>query len=514
MTPSRFAKKAGAAVAVTAAGAVAVTGLAHAVPVGPEADVPGSRASAAGPGMSGASGDRPVLRDGTPTTRPNILMFTVDDMTVGDLPHMPQLNRLVVDRGVRLSQGTAPTPICVPARASLLTGQYAHNHGAVTISGAGGGFQAFRDDDTLPVWLRRAGYETYFSGKYLNGYGMRDRRYVPPGWTGWHGSIDMSTYGFRNTRYNVDGRVVTEPAHNSDVLNGYTTEVIGDRARSRKPWFLWTNFVAPHHGGRHESDDPPGSLVKTTMPATRDRNTFRHLGLPRDPEMWADGDSPWASRNASRRFRAAVREAHQQRIESLQSVDDAVGAAVAKLRRSGQLGNTYIIFTSDNGYLVGHHNRVGKLVPFDRSVRVPMVVRGPGIPQGRTVATPTTNPDLAVTIAAIAGARPGRTVDGVDMLPYWRSGTGYDRVVPIAAYPLRGGRTASYSGIRYGSWTYVRTKRGKEVLFDRSKDPGELRNRAGHPRYAATLRMLRAMDRAYRDCAGSSCPGTETFVPR
>ncbi|WP_134739761.1 sulfatase [Nocardioides sp. 503] len=508
MSISRPARKAAPAIAVAAIGALAVTGVAYA---GHDGTADRRDASARGDART------PVAPPGADAraagAKPNILMFTVDDMTVGDLPYMPNLNRLVVRKGTRLTQGTAPTPICVPARASLLTGQYAHNHGALTINGAGGGFKSFKDGNTLPVWLHRAGYETYFSGKYLNGYGVNNPRYIPPGWTGWRGSVDMSTYGFYNTRYNINGKVVTRSAHNSDVLNGFTTDVIGSRTKSRKPWFMWTNFVAPHHGGAHESDDPSLSLLKTTMPAARDRNTFRNLNLPRDPEMWVGGGSPWAPKSASKAFKAAVREANQQRIESLQSVDDAVGAAIRKLRRTGELKNTYVIFTSDNGFLVGHHNRDGKLVPFDRSLRVPMVIRGPGIPQGRTVATPTTNPDIAVTIAGIAGARPGRRVDGVDMLDYWRSTTTYDRPVPIEAYPVQGGRKRIYSGVRYGRWTYVRLPGGKEVLFDRRQDPGETHNVAGRRRNAATLKQLRRLERTYRDCAGATCPRESTFVP-
>ncbi|MEI5675651.1 MULTISPECIES: sulfatase family protein [unclassified Nocardioides] len=498
-----------AGTALAALAALAVTGLALPAPAG--APDPAGRAAEGVVPLDGAGRTTAPERKGP---RPNILMFTVDDMTVGDLPYLPNLNRYLVKKGTTLTQGTAPTPICVPARASLLTGQYAHNHGALTIEGTGGGFDAFRDANTLPVWLRRAGYDTFFSGKYLNGYGMDDPRYIPPGWTGWRGSVDMSTYGFYNTRYNINGDVVTKSAHNSDVLNGFTTKVIGERAKKRKPWFMWTNFVAPHHGGRHESDDPSTDLLKTTMPAARDRNTFRDLDLPRDPEMWKAGGSPWAKPPASPAFKRAVREANQQRIESLQSVDDAVGAAVRKLRRTGQLRNTYLIFTSDNGFLVGHHNKDGKLVPFDRSLRVPMVVRGPGIPKNRRVATPTTNPDIPVTIAAIAGARPGRKVDGVNVLPYWRSRTDYVRPIPIEAYPVKGGRGRIYSGIRYGQWTYVLLPSGKEVLFNRATDPGELKNVVRKRKYRSTVRELRRLNRGYRDCAGATCPGTETFTAR
>ncbi len=498
-----------AAAALTAVGALTLAGLASAsagaptLPVGSRTAVDRTVASAA------VLPDRAARAAG----RPNVLLLTADDMTVSDLALMPHTRHLLIREGTTLTQGLAPTPICVPARASLLTGQYAHNHGARTIDGPHGGFKAFRDANTLPVWLKAAGYDSFFSGKYLNGYGEKGPRYVPPGWRGWRATVDPTTYAFYNSEYNINGRVTRKAAHNSDVLSGFTTELISARARTRsRPWFAWVNFVAPHFGGPHEPDDPRG--MKTTTPARRHRNMFRDLNLPHPPEMFVAGGSPFAGRAGLARRRHAVREVYQQRIEALQSVDEAVAAAVRRLRRTRQLANTYVIFTSDNGYLVGHHDKIGKLIPYDRSLRVPIVVRGPGIPRHRRSATPTTNPDLAVTIAAIAGVRPGRRVDGVDMLPYWRSSTTYDRVVPIEAYPVHDGSHRYYSGIRYGAFTYARTSGGKEVLFDRAADPGELHNGAGKPAYADELARMRAWHREYRDCAGASCPGTETFTPR
>ncbi len=509
-----------AAATLTALGALVAAGLPGTVPVaapalaGTAAGSPAGPAAGSLPGPAAGSADDRAVAAGLarPGQRPNVLMVTVDDMTVGDLRYMPRLTQHVVRQGTQLTQGMAPTPICVPARASLLTGQYAHNHGALTIEGTGGGFRAFDDRNTLPVWLRRAGYETHFAGKYLNGYGMSNPRYVPPGWSDWRGSVDMTTYAFYGTRYNVNGQVGARAQHNSDVLSGYTTDVIGTSSARQKPWFMWVNYVAPHHGGRHESDDPAG--VDTTMPAARHRDMFRHLPLPADREMFVGGGSPFAGAPVSGAKRAAYREAHQQRIESLQSVDEAVGRAVAALRRTGQLSNTYLVFASDNGFLTGHHNRFGKLIPYDRSVRVPMIVAGPGIRRGAKVSTPTTNPDLAVTIAAIAGARPGRRVDGVNMLPYWRSRKTYDRVVPLEAYPVKGGRGRIYSGIRHGQWTYALLPSGREVLFDRATDPAELRSVARRPRYAKQLRTLRRLNREYRNCAGATCPGPETFTRR
>jgi len=220
--------------------------------------------------------------------RPNVLMLTLDDLSERDLAVMPHTRELIADQGTTLTQGLAPTPICAPARASLLTGQYAHNHGVLTIEGRGGGIKAFKDRRTLPVWMRAAGYDTMFAGKYINGYGQQTPAYVPPGWNHWRGSVDPSTYRFFGTKFDIDGRMVTPPGYSTDILSRYTTELLGQHRRGQlkhHPWFMWVNYVAPHHGGARETDDPPGSWpggrrLLTTMPAPRDRNKFSTARLP------------------------------------------------------------------------------------------------------------------------------------------------------------------------------------------------------------------------------------------
>jgi arylsulfatase A-like enzyme len=466
-----------------------------------------------------ASGDvaapapAPVPTDQAP--RPNVVMLTLDDLSEGDLSVMPRTRELLAEQGTTMTQGLAPTPICAPARASLLTGQYAHNHGVLTVEGEAGGAAAFDDRRTLPTWLRRAGYDTMFAGKYLNGYGTTNPRYVPPGWNEWRGSVDFSTYSFFKTRFNVNGRLVRPRGYNTDILARYTEEMLAKHrrgARSGHPFFLWVNYVAPHHGGPEESDDPKhswpgGHEVDTTTPAPRHRDRFSGVALPKGPAMWERDlhGNHHAASAAPRGYRAAVREAHQQRLESLLAVDQAVGRTVAALRRSGELDDTVIALTSDNGFLVGQHNRFGKLWFYDDSVRIPIILRGPGIPRGRRLSTPITNPDLAVTIAALAKASPTREVDGVDLMP-WLTRPAQRRVVPIEAYPVGGGRVRLYSGIRYGDLTYIRDRRGFEELYDRSRDPGELVNVARKPAYRATLVRLRRWDNRYRDCAGTGCP--------
>ncbi len=451
-----------------------------------------------------------------PARRPNFLLITADDASVDDLAYMPRLRKLLTAQGTTFD-GVAPTPICVPARASILTGQYSHNHGALTIEGEDGGFDSFDDRRTLPVWLRRAGYDTMLVGKYLNGYGVRSPRYVPPGWTDWQGSIDPTTYTFDRALLNANGRPTSYRNYNTDVFRDVTNSRLAKPRRRKRPWFMWVNYVAPHHGGPVESDDPLATFpfleptVMTPMPAQRHRNMFRGLKLPRKPDMFALGSrvpetSPSREFTWSRDGRAALREAQQQRLESLQAVDEAIASHIRTLRRTRQLGRTYVIFTSDNGYALGEHNLYGKLWHYREPLEIPIVVRGPGVPRGRTSPTTVTNPDLPVSIAAAAQAKPMRRVDGVNVFDHLRGTSEGTRVVPIEAYPVRGGERALYKGIRLGDWTYVRFRNGSEEMYDGRTDPYQMRNLVKAPAYLPQLRELRVMTQTYKTCAGHTCP--------
>jgi len=457
-----------------------------------------------------------------PRRQPNILLVTVDDAARGDLRYMPNVRRTLIDQGTTFPNAIAPTPICVPARASLLTGQYAHHHGAVTITGEGGGFNAFKDGRTLPTWLQRAGYDTMFVGKYLNGYGDstadKPDTYVPPGWDEWRGSLDPTTYDYSLARQNVDGKIRTTRRYNTDVFADDTDQLLAQPARRKAPWYLWVNYVAPHFGGPVDRDDP---LVKypnrprvprTASPAPRDRNRFEDLPLPRTPNMFERDvsdkppPSPARVRTYDRVDRKIFREERQQRIEALQSVDRAVAGHVATLRRTGQLDDTLVVLTSDNGFVVGEHNIEGKLWHYSEITGIPVVMRGPGIPQGQTRPVAVTNPDLPVTFSAVAGADPLREVDGINVLAHLGRDPG-TRVVPIEAYQVNAtSRAPLYTGVRVGPWTYVRYRRGGEEVYDHTTDRYELRNLAKVARYRPQVNELRRLTRTYRDCEGATCP--------
>ncbi|WGL52798.1 sulfatase [Nocardioides sp. BP30] len=479
--------------------------------------------------VSGLFGHLPRKpRPAAATTRPNILLVTADDLAVGDLAFMPNTRRLLADEGVTFTDGIAPTPLCVPARASLLTGQYAHNHGARSISGPYGGYRAFDPNATIATALQEAGYQTMFAGKYLNGYGKDGTGMAQPvGWNQWRATVDPSTYRFTDPKLNINGVLRRESGYTTDVMTRQSDAMIRGAATTRKrtgkPWFEWLNYVAPHVGGPAGPDDPvklyagTDAAFKVTVPAARDRNTLRGVRLPTTPDMFPEdtADLPAGSPRHKRfdaRQKRALRLVYERRLETVLSLDRAIGHDVATLRRTGQLADTLIVFTSDNGYTVGGSNINGKLWHYDPIISIPVLMRGPGVPRGTTTRTPITNPDIAATILAVAGAVATRPLDGVDMMQ-WLDRPAQLRVVPIEAWKIADGSKRLYWGIRAGAWTYARLRGGDE-LFDRSSDPYELDNLAAHTHDARDqeiLHRLKALAQRYRSCAGDTCP--QSFTP-
>lgn len=438
--------------------------------------------------------------------RPNVLLLTADDATMDDLRFMPRTRALIADRGTTMTNMVAPTPICVPARASMLTGQYAHNHGARTASGPRGGYASFEDAETLPVWLQRAGYTTSFVGKYLNGYERAPGAPVPPGWDTWRG-LSGGTYDYAKHTVSFDGEPRTIRRYSTDLLSDLTVDLLEEQTSAADPWFTWVNYVAPHHG-RPTARALRGSRVKAPAPAPRHRGTFAGRRPAATPDLFTTSTPrPWFAKPAwSRQDRRKARLGWQRRVESLQAVDEAVHRAVVALRRAGELRRTVVMFVSDNGFLTGRHNVYGKLRPHQDILRVPALVRGPGVPgRGRRNAAALALPDLAVTIAAMARATPGRVVDGLDFRRALRR-PHRQRVIPIEGWLVRDGNRTFYHGVRVDDLTYVRDERDeRDLLFDRARDPYELVDRSGRRAYSTVVSRVRRVAAEMRRCEGVQC---------
>jgi len=451
---------------------------------------------------------------------PNIVLIETDDQSVESLRVMSRTRDLIGARGTTFANSFASYSLCCPSRATTLTGQYAHNHGVLSNQAPTGGYYKLDSSNTLAVWLQREGYATVHLGKYLNGYGTRNAAEVPPGWTEWHGLVDPTTYRFFGYQFNDSGTLTTfgsQPAdYQTDVIGSRAVEIIRRRAASTQPFFLWVAFLAPHSGAPREADDdqrPGNQRVASPAVADRHRNRFATEPVPRPPSYnEADvSDKPAATvrnrRPLGPETMAAVDENYRQRLESLLAVDEAVGAMLDALGASGELDDTLVVFTSDNGFLHGEH-RVpqGKVLPYEPSIRVPLLLRGPGVPAGVTLRQKVANIDIAPTVLDAADARAGRTMDGQSLLKLARDPTAEPgRDILLETAPAPNTNRLRWTGIRGERYVYLEYASGEREFYDLRTDPDQLQSRHGDPatlgiRYALARRLHR-LER----CVGDGC---------
>ncbi len=372
-----------------------------------------------------------------------MVLITTDDQTLEEMRALPQVNSLIGGAGISFTRSYVSYPLCCPSRAALLSGQYMHNNGVRGNGGPQGGWHRFRDGAeprALPTWLAAAGYYNVEVGKYMNGYGGGSPP-VPPGWDEWYGKyseFDDDVAGgqiYYNYRLLEDPPAVggvpcpdgepTEPGepftcsygqgesdYQTDVLRRKAVEAI-DRlsgpASPQTPFFLKLDFNAPH---------------SPYVPAPR------HIGSQAGAQILPPGGSNEEDISDKPRFLrrlpklgngklAQIVTRRRSRLEMLASVDEAVAEIVATLQDEGELANTYVIFTSDNGYFSSEHRiRQGKYLPHEPSSHVPLLMRGPGITAGTSSGELVSNVDLAATIAQIAGATPELPQDGRSLLPF------------------------------------------------------------------------------------------------
>jgi N-acetylglucosamine-6-sulfatase len=491
---------------------------------------------------------------GAEPPRPNILFVLTDDMAKSDLAVMPHVRSLLAEQGTSFSQAFVSVSLCCPSRTTILRGQYSHNTGIQTNGGANGGFETAHrtgvERSTIATWLHAAGYRTGLFGKYLNGYpNGANNLFVPPGWD----TFVSPTRGgnpYREYDYtlNQNGRGVFHGHAPNDygttVYSRHAADFMTRAGKAGKPFFAYLALYAPHG---------------PATPAPRDAHRFPGADAPRPPSYnEADvSDKPAWLRDAalmSAPTRARVDELYRRRIQSLQSVDDSVAQLVATLGRSGQLRNTYVVFTSDNGYHLGEHRLpAGKQTAYEEDINVPLIVRGPAVPAGRTHPELVGNPDLAPTFAALAGVSPPPFVDGRSLLPLLRTGPVPNRwrqaflvehwgEVPTAGQQLarRGaplepadedqeidetsvpphgaahlGVSAAthdpspeFHAIRTERYLYVEYVTGERELYDLQLDPYELKNIAAGAPHALTDQLHQRVD-ALQTCRAAACRDIE-----
>ena len=459
----------------------------------------GSEISASETSASGASQEEETE---SPADQPNILFIFTDDLDYASAFKMPQITSLLADQGTSFEEAFVSHSLCCPSRATFLTGLYEHNHNVVGNQPPNGGFERFvsegHEENTIAVSLQEGGYQTAFFGKYLNGYpGDEGPSHVPPGWDEWYGKLDKQK--LYNYGINENGEEVSygseEEDFFTDVLSGQATDFVSRAAPEEQPFFAYVAPTAPHG---------------PATPAERHEGAFSEEEPPRLPSYNEEdvSDKPSQIQNTeliSEEEASTVDKRYRQRLESMLAVDEMVGSLVEELEAAGELDNTFVFFTSDNGFQQGEHRlQKGKNQAYEESSRVPLFVRGPGIPVGAKRHKLALNTDFAPTFAELAGAEfqaDGRSLApllGGDEDPSWRTS------VLLEKSRIPGG----YQAVRTETHKYVEYNNGETELYDLEADPYELDNiyESADP---ALLEDLKARLEALRNCSGDGCRQAE-----
>lgn len=421
-----------------------------------------------------------------PGDRPNVMIILTDDQrTDQTFDVMPKTRSWLIDGGTRFPYGYVSTPLCCPSRSTLMSGRYMHNHTVYD----NGQDEKLDKEWTLARYLQDAGYRTAMAGKYLVGY---PRTSAPPNYD----RYAVTTGSYRDVPFNVDGSSQTVP-YSTDFIGQITNTFLDDfEADDARPWFMYVTPQAPH------SDfEPADRHVDAPVPAFVPSPAFDDDKADKAPFL----------RDLDRTMGETVAE-HDNQLRTLLSVDDMVDSIMKGLQENGELDNTLIIYSSDNGYHWGEFGVRGKGLPFSESVRVPYVVRWPGhVDAGATDHRLVGNVDLVPSILDAAGIAPpavGYPFDGRSIFG------GYARQESLTEFHSGYHDYPSWASIRTRDWFYAeyygsddRTISFREY-YDLASDPHQLTNvlKDDRSQNDPDVAALSARLTQLRTCAGTTGP--------
>jgi N-acetylglucosamine-6-sulfatase len=428
-----------------------------------------------------------------PDSPPNILLVLADDLTPGMLGfegnrviHTPNFDRLA-GAGTFFRRAYVPIAQCAPSRAALLAGRYPHDTGVLTNHEA----RWNPGLTSLAQLLQRAGYRTGFIGKWHLGSPERPQAGFEDFWR----AIDRRRPRYEDPDLWVDGALVRFPGHMSDVLTDRAIEFID--ADDHRPFFLWLACKTPHR--------------PLTQPPTARRYDPASIPLP------ASIDDDLSTKPGVQRLEPAHMQFRQTSAAKLRrqlalyyaminALDTSLGRLLGHLETRGLAARTLVVFASDNGLAHGAHQMTGKgAALYEELVRTPLVVRGPGVPAGRTSDALVSTLDLFPTLALVAGVDPAAVRDarpaGIDLRPLIAGSAARVRDALYLEYFQKKAKRppTPVLGVVTEREKYVRYRAGdEEELYDLAADPHEMRNLIRSPAHGATLARLRSLAEAFR----------------
>jgi N-acetylglucosamine-6-sulfatase len=414
----------------------------------------------------------------------NVVVIISDDQRFDHMQHMPLTSALLNPQSVVFTKGFVTTPLCCPARTSIFTGLYAHNTGVLTNTAPNGGAGAFSPVSTMATWLHSQGWRTGLIGKYLNEY-FRISPAIPPGWDDFQAIVDNAgTFGYYNYQLNENGTLRT---YGSGAQN-YTTSVLVQKAQSfiqntpaRQPLMLFFTPPNPHAPSNpHPSDIGRYASQPNWRPPSYNEAVVT--------------DKPTFVKNLPRFTTGQINSSdalHRSMLESLQSLDRAVVDLVGTLQQTNRWDNTLLIFLSDNGLSWGEHRLLDrKQCPYDECIRVPFIVRAPGI-TAREDTNLVANIDITPTITGFAGVTPPYPLKGKNLLDLIRTPATPWRT-ELLFEQLGNPNAKSFQGIRTHRYMYNEYLNGEKELYDLKTDPYQNTNVVTKPGNANLVNGLKA----------------------
>ncbi len=434
----------------------------------------------------------------------NVIFILTDDQRYDEMGFMnpiletPNMDRLAAE-GVHFKNAFVTTSLCSPSRASILTGQYMHNHGVVDNNAPPVPGTVF-----FPQYLQQQGYETAFVGKWHMGESKSSGGHLDdpqPGFDYWlsfagQGHYYPITENGKVNQFNINGKHVPQKGYITDELTDYSLSWLSRGRDESKPFFLYLS-----HKAVHANFTPPERYkdkyadVVIPVPVSQADSEENYKGKP----MWVKNQrNSWHGVDFPYHSALNVQEYKRQYHRALTAVDDSIGRINSWLERNGLADNTIVILMGDNGFMFGEHGLIDKRNAYEESMRVPLLAYIPGLDQpGRVVEEITAGIDIAPTVLEVAGVKEmPPQFEGASLLPLakgeqvdsWREDLLYEYYWEFN-YPMTPTtfalRTDDYKLIQYhGVWD-------TEELYDIKNDPKEMRNLIEDPAYLEVRVKLR-----------------------
>ncbi len=431
-----------------------------------------------------------------------------------DLGLAPNIQQYLVNGGVKFDNSFVSNALCCPSRVTLLRGQYTHNHRVYHNRRTGfdagnypgiawegwlpNGADPGRESSTVATWLQASGYRTGHVGRYLNGYGVcgpdgvcllgtelepgqpDPRLHVPAGYDEWHGLVDPGTFKVFDYELNYNGTLIAfgnaEAEYQTDVLADRAAGFIDDSVAGGTPFLLFVDTFAPHvepipddllmsrfepvirpaprHAYLVDGDlangELPGPLIKPSFnePDMSDKPTCLPMSPPAATHQCPADIPPMVIPDEA----VMMIDQYKSMMASMMAVDDLVGTVMDRLIANGVDNDTVVIFTSDNGWMYGEHRASGKEVVYEESIRVPLLIRGPGIPAGVVASQTVINNDLAATLVDYADVVPPYQLDGTSLVSLLADPVNHlwhRKVFLVEHYYVPDSGYAKYAALRY-----------------------------------------------------------------